>query len=139
MIGFGSIGGGEILVLLVLALLLFGPRRIPEIGRTIGKTLAEFRKATSDLKVNLEREIQMEKIGEATEELREARTDLKNLAREATSMETSPHTRRPRAEIERGGPEKEQAEAPAEDGTRELAEKPKAEPPTSTRDDGTSD
>ena len=36
----GSIGGGEVMAILVLALLLFGPRKIPDIGRTLGKTMA---------------------------------------------------------------------------------------------------
>ena len=59
---FGSIGGPEILLLFVLGLLLFGPRKLPEIGRTIGKTLAEFRRATSDFSASLEREVALEKL-----------------------------------------------------------------------------
>lgn len=52
----GSLGFHEILFILVLALLIFGPKRLPEIGRTIGRAMGEFRKATNDLKrsVNLE-------------------------------------------------------------------------------------
>ncbi len=68
---FGSIGGPELLLIFVLALLLFGPRKLPEIGRTIGKTLAEFRKATNEFKFSLEHEIELEK-------LRELQTELKN-------------------------------------------------------------
>jgi Tat protein translocase TatB subunit len=59
---FGSIGGPEVILLFVVALLLFGPRRLPEIGRTLGKALAEFRRATSEFKMNLEREVQIEEI-----------------------------------------------------------------------------
>lgn len=76
MIGFGSIGGGEILLILALALLLFGPRKIPQVSRTIAKTLAEFRKASSDLKLNLEREIDMEAIRETGREIKAVRSDL---------------------------------------------------------------
>jgi len=76
LIGFGSIGGGEILLIVLLALVLFGPRRIPELSRTLGKTLAEFRRATSDFKVNLEREIDMEGIRRTTEEIQSARRGL---------------------------------------------------------------
>lgn len=47
---FGSLGIWEILVIFILALLLFGPRKLPEIGRAIGKGLGEFRKASNDLK-----------------------------------------------------------------------------------------
>ena len=42
---FGSIGGTELLIILVIALVVFGPKRLPELGRTIGKGLSEFRRA----------------------------------------------------------------------------------------------
>ena len=83
MIGFGSIGGQEILFIVVLALILFGPRRIPEFARTLGKTLAEFRRATTDFKVNLEREIDMENIRQTTREIQETRSNLTAVASEA--------------------------------------------------------
>ena len=57
---FGSLGFPEILFILVLALLIFGPRRLPEVGRTIGKGLSEFRRATNDLKRSIETEISIE-------------------------------------------------------------------------------
>jgi len=57
-----GLGGTEVLVIFVLALLLFGPRKLPEIGRTLGKTLAEFRRATLDFRVNLEREVELDKL-----------------------------------------------------------------------------
>ena len=46
----GSLGGGELFLILLLALLLFGPRKLPEIGRTLGKAVAEFRGATRQLR-----------------------------------------------------------------------------------------
>lgn len=97
MIGFGSIGGGEVILILALALLLFGPRKIPEISRTIGKTLAEFRKATTDLKLNLEREVDMESIRETGKQIRSARAELSSVARESMSLSaaTSPPTEEP--------------------------------------------
>ena len=57
---FGPLGVPELLFILVLALLLFGPKRLPEIGRTIGKGMAEFRRATNDLKRTIETEISAE-------------------------------------------------------------------------------
>lgn len=57
---FGSLGVPEILFILVLALLIFGPRRLPEIGKTLGKAMGEFRRATSDLKSSIEREVNLE-------------------------------------------------------------------------------
>ncbi|HYZ10702.1 MAG TPA: Sec-independent protein translocase protein TatB [Actinomycetota bacterium] len=49
-----SLGFGEILIILVLALVIFGPRRLPEMGRTIGKSLRELRRTTSDLRREIE-------------------------------------------------------------------------------------
>ncbi len=53
---FGSLGFPEILFILALALIVFGPRRLPEIGRTIGRALGEFRRATGDLKRTFDQE-----------------------------------------------------------------------------------
>lgn len=55
-----GIGGPELLVILVIALLVFGPKKLPEFGRTIGKGLAEFRRASNDLKRSLDDEIAAE-------------------------------------------------------------------------------
>lgn len=55
-----GIGGPELLVILVIALLVFGPKRLPEFGRTIGKGLSEFRRASNDLKRSLEEEVAAE-------------------------------------------------------------------------------
>ncbi len=49
MIG-GKIGLWEILLILAVALIVFGPAKLPELGRSIGNGLREFRKATSELK-----------------------------------------------------------------------------------------
>ena len=57
---FGSLGFTEIAFILLLALLLFGPKRLPEIGRTIGKGMAEFRRASNDLRRTLEQEVALE-------------------------------------------------------------------------------
>jgi Tat protein translocase TatB subunit len=61
---FGSLGGPEVILLFIAALLLFGPRRLPEIGRTLGKTVADFRRATSEFRMNLEREVRMDELKE---------------------------------------------------------------------------
>lgn len=53
----GPIGVQEMVVIFVAALVLFGPKKLPELGRTIGKALSEFRRATSDLKSSFEREM----------------------------------------------------------------------------------
>ncbi len=53
----GPIGVPEMLFILVVALLIFGPKRLPEFGRTIGKALGEFRRATHDLKRSIDVEV----------------------------------------------------------------------------------
>jgi TatA/E family protein of Tat protein translocase len=58
---FGSLGGPEVILILVVALIVFGPRRLPEIGKSMGKMLAEFRKASNDFKRTIEDELEAEK------------------------------------------------------------------------------
>lgn len=53
----GPLGMGEIIFLLVIGLLLFGPRKLPELGRMVGKGMREFRRATNDLRSTIEGEI----------------------------------------------------------------------------------
>lgn len=52
-----SIGFGEILVILLLGLIIFGPRRLPEMGRTVGRSLREFRRAAADLRAEIESDV----------------------------------------------------------------------------------
>lgn len=57
---FGSLGVPELIVIFIVVLLVFGPKRLPEIGKTIGKAMGEFKRATDDLKTSIEREVQVE-------------------------------------------------------------------------------
>ena len=59
---FGSLGLPELMLIFAVALIVFGPRKLPEIGRTLGKALGEFKKATDDLKSTIEREVRLEDI-----------------------------------------------------------------------------
>jgi Tat protein translocase TatB subunit len=65
---FGTLGGPEILLLLVLALIVFGPRKLPEIGKSMGKMLAEFRRASNDFRRTIEDEVEAEKMRAAVSE-----------------------------------------------------------------------
>jgi TatA/E family protein of Tat protein translocase len=56
----GSLGLPEIIFILLLALLIFGPKRLPEIGRTLGKGMSEFRKASNDLKRTINAELSLD-------------------------------------------------------------------------------
>ena len=66
----GPIGVQEMVVIFLVALVLFGPKKLPELGKTLAKALTEFRRAQSDLKATFERE--MQSIERETESLREA-------------------------------------------------------------------
>lgn len=55
-----SLGSTELLFILVMALVFFGPRKLPQLSRTLGKNLAEFRKASEDFKRTWEREVSLE-------------------------------------------------------------------------------
>jgi TatA/E family protein of Tat protein translocase len=61
---FGSLGFPELLMIFVVALIVFGPRKLPEIGRTLGKALGEFKKATDELKNTIEKEVRVEELKE---------------------------------------------------------------------------
>jgi sec-independent protein translocase protein TatA len=57
---FGSIGMPELIIILVIALIIFGPRKLPELGRSLGKSIGEFRRASNELRSTLEEEIRVE-------------------------------------------------------------------------------
>ncbi len=63
---FGTLGGPELLLIFVLALIVFGPRKLPEIGKSIGKMMAEFRRASNDLKRTIEDEVEADRLRELT-------------------------------------------------------------------------
>ncbi len=54
---FGTLGTSEMIFIFLLALVLFGPKKLPEIGRTIGRAITEFRRASNELKTTFDREV----------------------------------------------------------------------------------
>ncbi len=84
---FGSLGFPELIFIFLLALLIFGPKKMPELGRTLGKAMAEFRKATTDLKRTINAELMEQEMRDADprkivrDSLREAKTSLENAVR----------------------------------------------------------
>jgi TatA/E family protein of Tat protein translocase len=82
---FGSLGVPELLLIFVVILIVFGPRRIPEIGKTLGKALGEFRKATDDLKNTIEREVRLEELKQVAPSIM---TPIESISR--TEPETLP-------------------------------------------------
>jgi sec-independent protein translocase protein TatA len=57
---FGPIGMPELIVIMFLALLIFGPRKLPELGRSLGRSLGEFKRASNELRNTLDEEIRIE-------------------------------------------------------------------------------
>ncbi len=80
-------GASEIIFLFILALVIFGPKKLPEIGKTIGKGMREFRKATDDLKSNWEEHVRdsenpiqelKQTLNEVTNDVNAATSDIRN-------------------------------------------------------------
>jgi len=69
---FGSLGMPELIVIFVIALIIFGPRKLPELGKSLGKSIAEFKRASNELKSTLEEEIRMEEQKSKQEEAAKA-------------------------------------------------------------------
>ena len=65
----GSLGYQEIIIIFVLALIVFGPRKLPELGKSLGKGIAEFKKASNELKQTWEEEVRLDKEKEAVTEI----------------------------------------------------------------------
>lgn len=96
---FGSLGIPELIAIFIVVLIVFGPRKLPEIGRTLGKALGEFRKATDDFKNTIEREVRLEELKGIKAASMESfvtpveavsRTTPSALVADATVTETSP-------------------------------------------------
>lgn len=66
----GPLGWPEMVFISLLALILFGPKKLPELGRTVGKALTEFRRASNELKATFDRE--MKNLEQETESIKEA-------------------------------------------------------------------
>ena len=65
---FGSIGMPELIIILVIALIIFGPRKLPELGKSLGRSINEFKRASTDLQNTLEQEIKLEEQKEQQEQ-----------------------------------------------------------------------
>jgi sec-independent protein translocase protein TatA len=64
----GSVGVPELIIIFTIALIIFGPRKLPELGKSLGKSLAEFKRASNELKSTLEEEIRLEEQRSTLEE-----------------------------------------------------------------------
>ncbi len=71
---FGSVGVPELIIIFTIALIIFGPRKLPELGKSLGKSLAEFKRASNELKNTLDEEIRLEDQRSAQPRPSEAQT-----------------------------------------------------------------
>src|ERR671936_253546 len=69
---FGSVGVPELIIIFTIALIIFGPRKLPELGKSLGKSLAEFKRASNELKNTLDEEIRIEEQRTAQQRAAEA-------------------------------------------------------------------
>jgi sec-independent protein translocase protein TatA len=75
---FGSIGPAELILIFIVALLVFGPKRLPEIGKSVGKAIREFKRTSEEIKGRIEDEIQASEIKDAARDLTNEITGLKD-------------------------------------------------------------
>ena len=119
---FGPLGVPELLLIFALVLIVFGPRKIPEIGRTLGKAMAEFRKATDDLKSTIDREVRIEELKTLTPTFESLTTPFESISRsEPVSAGAAPaagaDTTPAEASAERPRPVADAVAAPPDDST----------------------
>lgn len=76
----GPIGMQELIIIFVIALIVFGPRKLPQLGKSLGKSIAEFKRASNELRSTLEEEIRVE------ETRREIMEPIESIGREAKAL-----------------------------------------------------
>ena len=85
---FGSLGGPELILIFIVGLVVFGPRKLPEIGKSLGKMIGEFKRASADFQRTVEDEVETERL----------RKDISSAEYPSTpSAPTSPSTSAPAA------------------------------------------
>ena len=90
-----NIGMPELVIILVIALIIFGPRKLPELGRSLGKSIGEFKKASNELRHTLDEEIRMEDQKDQrakTEAEQTSALDAANSMRDAITAEPAQGT-----------------------------------------------
>ena len=98
-----DIGGPEFILLVLLGLLIFGPRRLPQIGKQLGGFIAQLRGAMRDFQGTLEREVALDDLKRAAQEVRDLKTQVGGAARQFTQELMAPLETAPEAAEEADG------------------------------------
>ena len=119
----GPIGMQEMIVIFLVALVLFGPKKLPELGKTLAKAVTEFRRMQSDLKATFERE--MHSLEKETESLREvtrqAAVDLSSYANLDLMGASSGSHNQPTSEVISDHPTVSASAVPGAESNAELS------------------
>ncbi len=89
---FGPLGLPELILIFAVALLLFGPRKMPQIGRSIGRALGEFRRASNEFKRTIEDEVAADEVRQVERDLKELKNVGRDLVSEAGTGPEAPET-----------------------------------------------
>ena len=119
-----NLGMPEMIFIFLLALIIFGPKKMPEIGRQIGRALAEFKKASNDFKMQIEDEIRQLEYDEQQKKIAAAATIEGNAPSYAESASAALVNSSPEGTVAHGS-DLHNGEIPAEDAHAD-------EPPAST-------
>ncbi len=106
---FGSIGPTELILIFIIALLVFGPKKLPEIGKSVGKAIREFKKASDEIKGRIEEEINASEIKDIGKDIKAEvqglhdeikkgipASPLEDLKKDITSLGASPQDGNPK-------------------------------------------
>jgi len=115
---FGSIGFPELIVILSIALLVFGPKKLPEVGRSIGRALREFRKTSDEIKERIEEEIQADEFRDMEKSIKSEYDTMTSSADDIYGPETE------KSEKEEESPSGQEEEPEQEKTTEPEPDKP---------------
>lgn len=83
----GSVGFPELIMIFIIALLLFGPNKLPDVAKTLGKTIREFRKTINEAKNTIDEEIKKAGISDVADDLNVMKTDINQIAAKGLGLD----------------------------------------------------
>ena len=92
----GPIGMQELIIIFVIALIVFGPRKLPQLGKSLGRSIAEFKRASNELRSTLEQEIRVEETRkEIMEPIETLSREAKEVVQNATELDEDDDAKQP--------------------------------------------